>query len=61
MSDAVIVHDNENEPVVFTQDELGWLPWLEPLAEALLKSNLERQRAEQTEATRQLPRRQRPR
>jgi hypothetical protein len=30
MSDSVIVHDNENEPVVFTQAELGWLPWLEP-------------------------------
>ena len=23
-------------PVVFTQDELGWLPWLEPLPEAEL-------------------------
>jgi alkylhydroperoxidase domain protein len=36
MSDTVIVHDNENEPVVFTQDELGWLPWLEPFPEAEL-------------------------
>jgi len=36
MRDSVIVHDNENEPVVFTQDELGWLPWLEPFAEAEL-------------------------
>ena len=36
MSDSVITHDNENEPVVFTQDELGWLPWLEPFAEAEL-------------------------
>jgi alkylhydroperoxidase domain protein len=36
MSDSVIVHDNENEPVVFTQDELGWLPWLEPFPEAEL-------------------------
>src|SRR6516162_2162949 len=36
MSDSVIVHDNENEPVVFTQDELGWLPWLEPFPEAAL-------------------------
>jgi alkylhydroperoxidase domain protein len=36
VSDSVIVHDNENEPVVFTQDELGWLPWLEPFPEAEL-------------------------
>ncbi len=36
MRDSVIVHDNENEPVVFTQDELGWLPWLEPFPEAEL-------------------------
>jgi len=36
MSDSVIVHDNENEPVVFTQDELVWLPWLEPFPEAEL-------------------------
>jgi alkylhydroperoxidase domain protein len=36
MSDSVIVHDNENEPVVFTQEELGWLPWLEPFPEAEL-------------------------
>jgi alkylhydroperoxidase domain protein len=36
MSDSVIFHDNENEPVVFTQDELGWLPWLEPFPEAAL-------------------------
>jgi len=25
---------HENLPVVFTQDQLGWLPWLEPLPEA---------------------------
>ena len=36
MRDSVIVHDNENEPVVFTQDELGWLPWLEPFPEVEL-------------------------
>ena len=34
MTDSIIVHDNKNEPVVFTQDELGWLPWLEPFPEA---------------------------
>src|SRR6201995_5693415 len=36
MPHSVIVHDNEDEPVVFTQEELGWLPWLEPFAEAEL-------------------------
>jgi alkylhydroperoxidase domain protein len=36
MNDTVVVHDNEHEPIVFTQDELGWLPWLEPLPEAAL-------------------------
>jgi alkylhydroperoxidase domain protein len=33
MSDTVVVHASENQPVVFTQQELGWLPWLDPLAE----------------------------
>jgi alkylhydroperoxidase domain protein len=36
MSDAIVVQDSANQPVVFTQAELGWLPWLEPLAEAEL-------------------------
>ena len=36
MSDKVVVQANENQPVVFTQDELGWLPWLEPLPEGEL-------------------------
>src|SRR3977135_1504438 len=36
MSDSVIVHAGNNEPVVFTQDELGWLPWINPLPEAEL-------------------------
>jgi alkylhydroperoxidase domain protein len=36
MSDSIVVQDNKHEPVVFTQDELGWLPWLEPLPEAEL-------------------------
>lgn len=36
MRETVIHQDNANEPVVFTQDELGWLPWLEPLPEAEL-------------------------
>ncbi len=34
MSDSIVVHANRNEPVVFTQDELGWLPWLDPFPEA---------------------------
>jgi alkylhydroperoxidase domain protein len=34
MSKSTLVHADNNEPVAFTQDELGWLPWLEPLAEA---------------------------
>src|ERR1700712_790274 len=33
MSDSVAVQANENQPVVFTQAELGWLPWLDPLAD----------------------------
>jgi alkylhydroperoxidase domain protein len=33
MSDSIVVHAGENLPVAFTQDELGWLPWLDPLAE----------------------------
>src|ERR1700754_3027664 len=36
MKDTIVVHDNEHEPVVFTQEELGWLPWLEPLPETEL-------------------------
>ena len=33
MTDAVIAHADNSEPTAFTQKELGWLPWLEPLAE----------------------------
>jgi alkylhydroperoxidase domain protein len=36
MSDSVIVHGDNKEPVAFTQDELGWLPWINPLPEAEL-------------------------
>jgi alkylhydroperoxidase domain protein len=36
MSDSRVVHAGTNQPVAFTQDELGWLPWLDPLAEAEL-------------------------
>src|ERR1700739_448882 len=36
MKDTIVVHDNEHEPVVFTQAELGWLPWLDPMPEAEL-------------------------
>lgn len=36
MTDSIVVQDNKHEPVVFTQEELGWLPWLEPFPEAEL-------------------------
>ena len=36
MGDSVIVHADNREPVAFTQDELGWLPWINPLPEAEL-------------------------
>ena len=36
MGDKVVVQDNKHEPVVFTQEELGWLPWLEPFPETEL-------------------------
>ena len=41
MSDSIIVHAGNNEPVAFTQDELGWLPWINPLPEAELKAVLQ--------------------
>lgn len=34
MSDHIITHPSNVAPVVFTADDLGWLPWLEPLTEA---------------------------
>jgi alkylhydroperoxidase domain protein len=34
MTDAVIAHAANSEPTAFTQKELGWLPWLEPLPES---------------------------
>lgn len=36
MPDSVIIQSSEKQPVVFTQDELDWLPWIEPLPEAEL-------------------------
>ncbi len=33
MPDAVITHAENKEPTAFTQKQLDWLPWLEPLAE----------------------------
>lgn len=36
MTDSIVVQNSENEPVVFTQAELGWLPWIEPMPEAEL-------------------------
>jgi hypothetical protein len=37
MPDSIVVQSSENQPVVFTQAELDWLPWIEPLLEAELK------------------------
>jgi alkylhydroperoxidase domain protein len=34
MTETIITHADNKEPTAFTQKELGWLPWLEPLAEA---------------------------
>ena len=34
MADAVLDHPAVQSPPVFTQDEIGWLPWLPPLAVA---------------------------
>ena len=34
MAETVIHPEIENRPNVFTQAEIGWTPWLEPLAEA---------------------------
>jgi alkylhydroperoxidase domain protein len=36
MSDSIVVHENNDRPVVFTRAELGWLPWLAPFPEAEL-------------------------
>jgi alkylhydroperoxidase domain protein len=36
MSDAIIAVEHEDRPLAFTQDEIGWAPWLEPLAESEL-------------------------
>jgi alkylhydroperoxidase domain protein len=49
MTDAVIRHPDNDEPVRFSQDDLGWLPWLEPVAEEALT---ERQRAGLIDAAR---------
>ena len=36
MPESIVAQSNENQPVVFTQAELDWLPWIEPLPEAEL-------------------------
>ena len=33
MTDKVLSPPAHVEPVVFTRDQLDWLPWLEPMAE----------------------------
>ena len=30
MTETTLSHPDNREPTAFTQDELGWLPWLEP-------------------------------
>ena len=34
MTNTVITHPDNREPTTFSADELGWLAWLQPLAEA---------------------------
>src|ERR1700730_10557938 len=34
MSDVIVVRASKDQPVTFTQQGLGWLPWLDPLPEA---------------------------
>lgn len=36
MTDKIVAQDSEHLPVVFTQHELGWLPWLDPMSETEL-------------------------
>ena len=31
MAEAIIARTHDDRPLVFTQDEIGWDPWLEPL------------------------------
>lgn len=31
MTETILTHDSLDRPEAFTQDELDWLPWLEPL------------------------------
>lgn len=36
MTERTITYDRPDRPVVFTQDEIGWAPWLDPLSESEL-------------------------
>src|SRR5690606_6577040 len=36
MTDTIISHDHADRPVAFTQDNIGWAPWLKPLTEGEL-------------------------
>jgi alkylhydroperoxidase domain protein len=49
MTETVIQHPDNHEPVAFTRDMLDWLPWLAPPAEAELT---ERQRTSLVDAAR---------
>jgi len=49
MPDTILIPQGHETPRVFTRDQLDWLPWLEPLAEAELT---ERQRIALVDAAR---------
>ena len=34
MTDTTITYDLADRPVVFTQEQIGWAPWLKPLEES---------------------------
>ena len=49
MTDKTLTPPAHNEPVVFTRDQLDWLPWLEPVAEEAMT---ERQKESLVDAAR---------
>ena len=36
MTDTTVTYDHADRPVVFTQEQIGWAPWLQPLEESEL-------------------------
>ena len=49
MTETTLSHPDNREPTAFTQDELGWLPWLEPFP---VEELTERHRAGLVDASR---------